>query len=280
MKFNDIIKQLAETTPEQLESKSNRRDILKGLGVKAAAAAIPFAATSLYSKPAKAQSKETIINVLNYLLKLEQINFKFYAEAFAKDGFIPEAYTEQFTQVQAHVQGHMTTLRNNILQLGGTPENIDFADIDLTGNRGLGGGPFSKAFSTHEDFLILMTVLCDAGVRIYKGQVVEVFSDKTTVSRLMNIQSVKARHATFARYLRWYWAGADTKPWITGNDSDTVNTAAQRAYAGESNVEQAGIGIVGINGFDINSAHATQSFDEPLNMVDGNNILDRFINQF
>lgn len=280
MNFNDIINRLANTAPEELENKEDRRNILKSFGVKLAVAAVPFAAGSLFTNKAYGQSKETIINVLNYLLKLEFILEKLYAEALMVDQLAPAEFKTQFEQMAANNKSHITILKTIITDLGGTVAAIDPAKIDLSGGRGNGAGPFYKALTTSADFLVLMQVLTDGGSRIYKGQITEVFSDKTTVRALVNIHSVKARQAAFIRYMRVYWIGDDVKPWITGTNSDTENTAAQRAYSGETLTTQLGIGIEGINGYKITADAATQAFDEPMIMVDGNNILDRFINPF
>jgi|GEM_PF-599752 len=277
MNFNDIINQLASTDSTEFEKKEDRRGLLKGFGAKLAVAALPIAAGSLFSNKAYGQSKETIINVLNYLLKLELVKEKLYAEAGNVTDLIPAVYTEQFARIAVNNKSHITILQNIVTELGGTPYTVDPTKIDTTGGFGSGSGPFYKALTSFEEYLILMQVLSDGGVRIYKGQITEVASDKATVYALMQIHSVIARQATFIRYVRGYWVGADIKPWITNANSDTTNTAAQRAYSGETLTTQAGINIIGINGFTVNAASASQAFDEPLIMVDGNNIINRFI---
>lgn len=277
MNFNNIIDELASDNTERFEQPAHRREILKGWGTKLAMAAVPFAAASLFTNRSYGQSKETIINILNYLLKAEYISRKLYAEAMKVDSLLPAEFMSQFEMVAAHTQLHMDTLKQLIAELGGSATTIDDAKIDLAGNGGFGGGPFADALTNTEDFLILMQVLTDAGERIYKGQTFQVLSDKITLRALTTIHSVKARQAAFARYLRNYWIGDDVKPWITGTSSDTTNTAAQRAYAGEGNTTQLGIDIVGINGYKVSTDAATQAFDEPLNMIEGNNILNRFI---
>lgn len=277
MNFNNIIGELASDNTEKFEQPAHRRDILKGWGTKLAMAAVPFAAASLFANKSYGQSKETIINILNYLLKVEYISRKLYTEAMKVDSLLPAEFISQFESVATHTQSHMDMLKQLITELGGAATTIDDAKIDLAGNGGFGGGPFADALTNTEDFLILMQVLTDAGERIYKGQTFQVLSDKITLRSLMTIHSVKARQAAFARYLRNYWIGDDVKPWITGTNSDTTNTAAQRAYAGEGNTIQLGINIVGINGYKVSADAATQAFDEPLNMIEGNNILNRFI---
>ena len=69
MKLNNIFKNINDITTADFEQEADRRSMLKGAGVKLAAAAVPFVAGSLFAKKANAQSKETIISILNYLLK-------------------------------------------------------------------------------------------------------------------------------------------------------------------------------------------------------------------
>lgn len=277
MNINDIIQQLGTTGAEDLEQKDDRRGLLKGFGSKLAIAAVPFALGTLFSNKAQAQSKETIINILNYVLKAEQISDKLYTEAMLIDQLVPVDFKTQFEQVAAHTKSHIKILSDLIFELGGNAFMYDVAKIDLTGGRGNNAGPFYKALTSTEEFLILAQVLTESSSRIYKGQITEVLSDKVTVRALMTIHSVKARHAVFMRYMRNYWIGVDIKPWITGTNSDTTNPSAQRAYAGETNVTQGGINVVGINGYNISVDAASQAFDEPLAMIDGNNIINRFL---
>src|SRR5690606_6244650 len=112
----------------------------------------------------------------------------------------PSEFKAQFEQMSTQNKSHITILKDIISELGGTASTIDPAKIDLSGDRGAGAGPFYDALHTTEDFLILMQVFTDGGMRIYKGQITEVFSDKPTVRALMNIHSVKARQAAFVRF--------------------------------------------------------------------------------
>lgn len=272
MKFNNIIEKIGAVTPEQLGEKVERRNVLKGVGTQLAMAAVPFALASLFSNKAGAQSKETINNVLNYLLKYEQVMDKVLTDAIAADGLIPGTYKAQFELMLNNTKANNIILQDLIVELGGVPVLIDPADVD-TGGR----GGFIDAMSNTTDFLIMAQYLCDAGTRIYNGQILEVLSDKITVRALTCIHSVKARNAAFVRMVRRVTSNVDVRPWITGTNTDSDNPSAQRAYSGEGNTIHVGIQTVGINGYDIRTDAATQAFDEPLNMTDGNNIVNRFI---
>lgn len=275
MNFNKIIEEIGTTGSAEFEKTGHRRELLKGWGTKLAVAAVPFALSSLFANKAYGQSKETIINILNYLLKVEYISDKLYTEAMNVEDLLPAEYKSQFEQIAANTKSHKEILAQLVQDLGGTAAEYAYDKIDLSGNRGFGGGPFSNALVDTENFLILMQVLTDGGQRVYKGQVAEVLSDKYVLSAIMKIHSVKTRQAVFTRFLRKEVIKEDIKPWITGTNSDTTNTAAQRAYAGEGNTIQLNINVTGINGYSISADSATQAFGEPLNMQDGNNMLNR-----
>lgn len=277
MNFNKIIEEIGTTGSAEFEKTGHRRELLKGWGTKLAVAAVPFALSSLFANKAYGQSKETIINILNYLLKVEYISDKLYTEAMNVEDLLPAEYKSQFEQIAANTKSHKEILAQLVQDLGGTAAEYAYDKIDLSGNRGFGGGPFSNALVDTENFLILMQVLTDGGQRVYKGQVAEVLSDKYVLSAIMKIHSVKTRQAVFTRFLRKEVIKEDIKPWITGTNSDTTNTAAQRAYAGEGNTIQLNINVTGINGYSISADSATQAFGEPLNMQDGNNMLNRFL---
>lgn len=274
MKINELIKYFEQDNGDQVTA---RRSLLKDFGVKIAMASIPFAAGSLYTNKAYGQSKETIINILNYLLKYEQVKEKVNSEA--KDSkVIPDAYSALFDAVIQQNKAQRASIEGLITELGGNAVIIPADDIDVSGGFGTNNGPFASSFTSGEEFLELAQFLADAGERIYKGQITEVTSDKISVQTLMNIHSVKAREATMVRYARKDIFDIDINPWITNSDSNIVNPSAQRAYSGEAVTNQNGVNLVGINGFtQITAEIATEAFDEPLNIVDGNNIVNRFI---
>lgn len=279
MNLNNIIKNLDNATNADFEQSANRRDLLKSFGSKLALAAVPFAASTLQTNKAKGQSKESLIRSLNYLLKLEAVVAEFYKQALEKSGLIPEAATENIKKVVSQNTAQVVSLTTIVTDLGGTPYSLDTSKIDLSGNFGNQAepGPFADALNSFEKFLIQAQMFSDGGARIYNGQISQTLSDNTTINTLMRIHSVKVRQAAYVRSLRKHWYGVDIKPWITGTNSDTSNTAVQRAYAGEALIVQGGISLLGINGQEISANAASQSFDEPLNMDDGNNIINRFI---
>ncbi len=80
----------------------------------------------------------------------------------------------------------------------------------------------------------------------------------------LQIHSVEARHAAHVREMRNRNFGAPVQPWITLNQSGIGSPAVQASYNGEELTTQAGVNIVGINGFAITAEDASEAFDEPL----------------
>ena len=277
MKFNDIIKQLevADANPAQTEG---RRDVLKSFGAKLAMAAVPFAAASLFSTKASAQSKTSILLSLNHLLTLELILEELYTKVVVDEGGpIPAEEKDNFKRIAANNKAHKQTLITLIEELGGTATTLDPADIDLSGNYGNGGGPFGDINTIDfKNLLVLTQTLCSVAQRSYKGEVTEVLSDNATVRAYMNIHSVKAREASYMRHMRRYWFALDVKPWTTKTNSDTDNPSADAVYAGDAVTTHWGINVVGINGFNVTEENATQAFDEPLDRPASKRIIDRF----
>jgi hypothetical protein len=71
--------------------------------------------------------------------------------------------------------------------------------------------------------------------------------------------------------------GAPVQPWITLNQSGIGSPAVQLSYNGEELTVQAGVNIVGINGFAITAEDASEAFDEPLSKTQVLQIVAPFI---
>lgn len=281
MNFNNFIKYFESDNVEQgFDQIQDRRNILKGFASKVAVASVPFVATSLFSNKAQAQSKESIIIALNYLLRPHYIAEKIYQET-ANAGLesFPEDFKANFNNVVNYNKEQIKILQGVISDLGGTAIVVDPATIDITAGAGTGTGPFFGSINTFDKFLILAQSLSDATSRIYKDQVTRVLSDNETVRAIMNIQTVKAREASFFRFWRRFWYGVDMYAWISGTEPNSTIPFVQNAYNGEGVTIQNGITVTDINGFDISEATATQAFDEPLDKPLGEAFINRFIDE-
>jgi hypothetical protein len=261
--------QLANTEPEVFEQTGKRRDILKSFGSKLLLASLPIALSELFSNKAKAQNIQAIIETLQFGMTIELMQAEFYKEAVAKPNLIPSDAIAIFKKIAADTAGHVGAMEYYINDLGGTP--VSPINFDYTGGMGQ-GGPFIDVFSNYQTFLQVAQIFADLATRAYKNIITNVMPQDAVLTHMMNIQSVKGRHAAHIRYAR---AGAT--PWITGNSSDISNPAAVKFYAGEQNVLQSGINMVNLNGFELPVTTVTQAFDEPMGRSDVMALVNNFI---
>lgn len=268
MNLNKVLDELQDVSPEAFETKSPRRNILKNLGTKVALVSLPILGSALFNK-ANAQSKATIVEILNKLLKLEHIKAEFYAAGVSTPGVVPEDHVDSFNRISEDQAAHVTYLSQIITDLDGVPEPKP-TSFDTTGGRGSNSGGFYDALTSQETFLKLMQTLADFSVRAYKGQIYQLASDKPAVKAAINIHSSEARTASFIRRVR------GLNGWITESQSGIDIADAQVAYGDENNTVQYGIQLVGINGFNLEKGAATEAFDEPVNELDLVDFTQRF----
>lgn len=259
MNLFNIFSEIEKTDPEVYERIDERRDVLKkfrGIGLRAAATALPFMLGSILKK-SYGQSTSDIIGVLNFALTLEYLESEFYKKAVGTSGLIPAADLAGITSIRDHEVAHVAFLRTAIQSLGGTPVTYTAAQFDFTGH-----GAYPTVFSNYDTFLAVSQAFEDTGVRAYKGQAGGLMSNDNVLRAALQIHSVEARHASHIRMLR-KTRGASVKPWITQNNAGGV-PGVSAVYAGEENTTQAGIQITNINGLSISSDAASEAFDEPL----------------
>lgn len=262
MDFFKILTMLEERDPEMSDRLNTRRQALRDfadLGKKLTMAAVPVAMGSMFQK-AYGQSTVNVVDVLNYALTLEYLEYRFYEKALASAGLIPAgAPTAAITTIMNHEKAHVDFLKTAITGAGGTP--VAEPRFDFSGGQGSGTGPFATAFSNYQLFLAVAQSLEDTGVRAYKGQAPGLVQQNSVLTAALNIHSVEARHASHIRQMRKA-NGASVKPWITGNTSGIDNAVVQAIYNGEENTTQAGVDIKTLSGVSANAA--SEAFDEPL----------------
>lgn len=260
MNIINILEEIEKVDGDVYERLSPRRKAMGqffGFGKKIAIAAVPLAFGSMFKK-AYGQTPTDVLGILNFALTLEHLEYRFYAEGFAKAP-IP-ASTPAVGAIQTirdHELAHVKFLQTAITGAGGTP--VAEGQYDFTAQ-----GTFNDVFTNYVTFLAVAQALEDTGVRAYKGQAPGLLGAGGVLTAALNIHSVEARHASHIRYMRRNAGHApQIKPWISGGNDSGVD-AANGNYAGEENVTQAGVTITGINGEDISAVAAAASFDEPL----------------
>lgn len=266
-----LIKFLDQFNDEELDSEAkdkflSRKDALSKMtdfSKKLAMSAIPLGAITALSKPAKAQSTDDLIGVLNYALTLEHLENEFYAMGNAQSGLIPSGKdADIFMQIGKHEQQHVDFLIDTIGTLGGDP--IEKPNFDFTV-----GGAFDP-FNNYTQFLALSQAFEDTGVRAYKGQAPAVQGSDQILTAALAIHSVEARHASEVRRLR------GLKGWITQSERGAgMPEATQAVYAGEDQTTQLGVDVTSVT--DVNADGVTEAWDEFLTMEEVTDIASLFI---
>ena len=275
MNFQNILNVIQSEDPEVFEKLSPRRHILKSFGSKVAVAALPFAIGSLFKK-AYGKSTGIILDTLSFALTLDYLEEAFYTKALEKPYVFPtETDVTTFQKIAGNESAHVSFLKNAIAGLGSPVPSAP--NIDLTGGKGSGNGPYKAFFDSYPNLLAMAQSFEDLGVRAYKDQAPNLIGQHDLMKAALGIHSIEARHAAQIRTMRFNYGGVDIKPWITGNSSMIQDPYYENVYAREENTTHAGINVVNLNGQDIPYAAATEAFDEPLHMDEVLKITGTFI---
>ncbi|MES2418402.1 MAG: ferritin-like domain-containing protein [Bacteroidota bacterium] len=278
MNIVNILEEIEKVDGEIYERLSPRRAAMKdffNLGKKVALAAAPLALGSMFTKAYGQTAPTAVIEVLNYALTLEYLEYHFYNHSLvAAPGLIPAgAANSAITTIRDHEKAHVDLLKGAITTNGGTPVVFTYDQFDFTAK-----GTFPTVYSDYNTFLAVAQAFEDTGVRAYKGQAT-VLKGMPVLTTALQIHSVEARHASHIRSMRAA-NGATIKPWISlgagGVANDTGIAAVDPVYAGESLDVQAGVTITGIAS-GVTKAAAVESFDEPLGKPDVLTIAGLFI---
>lgn len=264
----NFLKYLEQLDTEQLDKESedrflDRKNMLGKMGSfskKMALAAVPMGAFTALANPAKAQSTNDIVGVLNFALTLEYLENEYYQIGNAQSGLIPSEAQPIYDQIAKHEQQHVAFLENTIDSLGG--QKVDRPNFDFTA-----GGMFDP-FNNYDQFLILSQAFEDTGVRAYKGQA-PALQGTVALRPALQIHSVEARHAAEVRRLR------GLQGWILQDNAVDGVPATQATYAGEDQTTQLGVDIPSITDASVDSI--TEAWDEFLTMDEVLNIAGLFI---
>jgi hypothetical protein len=137
---------------------------------------------------------ETPVDVLNYALTLEHLEYAFYrdgleqfsAEDFAAAGFAGNVY-DWFGIIRDHEQEHVEVITKVITDLGGEPvaeAEYDFGYTDLAG------------------FMGVAQVLENTGVAAYQGAAQFLIDEDELLTAALTIHGIEARHAAYLNGLQ------------------------------------------------------------------------------
>jgi len=270
---------ILETVEAELQERlvSRRNAIKQGASISSMTAAgmgmasIPVALAAL-AKNVFAQGglPQNIIDVLNFALTLEYLEAEFYVRGVQAPNLIPARDFLIFDQIRKHEVAHVHFLQS---VLGSAA--VQSPVFDYTAGNGSNHGPFTGVFSDYAIFTAVAQAFEDTGVRAYKGQAGNLFSNKAVLTAALQIHSVEARHAQEVRRLRGnFMEQSPNKGWITRNLTDIPGT--QAVYAGEENTTHLGINVATISPM-VGLDAATEAFDEPLTREQVLAIVDPFI---
>lgn len=260
MNLFQIFDEIAHVDPEFNDRISPRRDAIRNMlsfGKKVSLAAAPLMMGGLLKK-AYTQTPRDVNGVLNYALTLEYLEAEFYTLGAAASGLVPSGKPMQAIRtIRDHEVAHVAFLKQVLGNQAVAKPTFDFT----------AGGAFADVFSNYDTFLALAQAFEDTGVRAYKGQAGVLKGNQVVLTAALQIHAVEARHASHVRQMRRMRGGVagNQKPWITGANDSGIS-AVDAVYAGENNVDQAGIRITSLNGVSgkLSMEAATQAFDEPL----------------
>lgn len=283
MNLYNIIEEIEKADPEVYARLDGRREALKkftSFSGKVALAAVPMALGSMFKKSYGQTGTQLILDVLNFALTLEYLESEFYIRGLAQPGLIAVADVPAFQTISEHERAHVELLRSTIMALGGMP--VDKPNFDFTAGNGSMAGPFADVFTNYATYLAVSQTFEDTGVRAYKGQAGNLITSNEVLRAALRIHSVEARHAAHVREIRrrnglLVPPGVLLQPWITLNQSGIATPLVQPSYDGEELTVQAGVNVVGINGFAITAEDASEAFDEPLTKAQVLTIVEPFI---
>ena len=182
---------LLEQIAVERERVQTRRAVL-GTGARVAAAGAlgtAFAGAGVISPAsiALAQEFENDIEILNYALTLEHLEYAFYRDGLAElgkaqfDESAGEGMFELLSEIEGHEQAHVDALTQTIRDLEGEP---------------VAEGTYDFGYDDVASFLEVATALENTGVAAYAGAAPSI-EDDAILSAALGIHSVEARHAAF-----------------------------------------------------------------------------------
>ncbi len=257
---------LDDEATDVLLSRKKALGKISNFSKKLPLAALPLGAIGAFSSPAKAQSTDDIVSVLNFALTLEFLEYRFYEKGCGCK-VIPKKKRAVFNQIEKHELAHTIFLQETINSLGGTP--IEEPEFDFTA-----GGAFDP-FNKFADFLALSQAFEDTGVRAYKGQAGNLQGSAAALTAALRIHSVEARHASQVRRIRTRLGLDDIKGWITRDNRGTLPEATQPTYNGEANTTHVDLDVTTITEIDLDGV--TEGWDEPLARAEVEAIASLFI---
>jgi rubrerythrin len=190
--FHEVL--LAEIADER--RRLSRRGMLTGSLKVAGGAAIAMSLTTVPSafsmrSMAAAQEMTSDLDVLNYALTLEHLEYAFYRDGIGLFSFGNDSRGQSidtnFAAIRDHEGAHVETLASVVADLGGTP--VEEATYD-----------FGDAYTDPMAFMMTAAALENTGVSAYDGAG-QFITDPELLTAAGSIVAVEARHASYLNLL-------------------------------------------------------------------------------
>jgi hypothetical protein len=131
----------------------------------------------------------TPLDVLNYALTLEHLEYAFYrdglmtndADAFAAGGYAANVF-DYFAMIRDDEKAHVDTLTQVITDLGGEP---------------VAEGMYDFGYTDLEGFIGVAKALENTGVSAYQGAAKDLIGENDLLTAALTIHGVEARHAAY-----------------------------------------------------------------------------------
>jgi hypothetical protein len=184
---------LAEITDER--RRLSRRGMLTGSLKVAGGAALAMSLTTVPGafsmRSMAAQEMTNDVDVLNYALTLEHLEYAFYRDGIGLFSFGNDSRGQSidtnFAAIRDHEGAHVETLASVIADLGGTP--VEEATYD-----------FGDAYTDPMAFMMTAAALENTGVSAYDGAG-QFITDPELLTAAGSIVAVEARHASYLNLL-------------------------------------------------------------------------------
>lgn len=188
VRSNPYVDQFMSAMRMERERLATRRSVLTSTAKLAGAGAAAAVLSSSDLRQAVAQEFEDDVEILNYLLTLEHLEYAFYREGLNEFGLLqfqeadqPESLYPQLQQVRTHEASHVNALSGAVTDLEG--EAVEEAEYDFD-------------FEDIDSFLMTARALENTGVAAYAGVAPQIQDDEI-LATVLSIHSVEARHAAF-----------------------------------------------------------------------------------
>ncbi|MCC2628465.1 MAG: hypothetical protein K0S14_2115 [Thermomicrobiales bacterium] len=176
--------------------RMSRRGLLGGSLKLAGGAAVAMSLTTVPGAVSirslvAAQELTSDIDVLNYALTLEHLEYSFYRDGIGLFNFGQDSRGQSidtnFAAIRDHEGAHVETLASVIADLGGTP--VEEATYD-----------FGDAYTDSMAFMMTAAALENTGVSAYDGAG-QFITDPELLTAAGSIVAVEARHASYLNLL-------------------------------------------------------------------------------